>query len=145
MRAQHGFTLIELMIVVAIIAILAALALPAYQDYLVRSQVAEGLSLAGGVKIAVEEYHWAHGSAPTNNADAGVSAPGDISGSVVSSVTVGPGGSITVAYAGPAANIAIAASELQLMPDWASGGSSVWSCAGAGTTIEDKYLPTSCR
>lgn len=145
MRKQAGFTLIELMIVVAIIAILAAVALPAYQDYLIRAQVAEGFSLTSGAKVAVEEYHWATGVAPTDNTAAGLETAANIRGRYVSSVAVGDGGAITVAFAQPSANAKIAASELQLVPDWSSDGSTVWTCDGPGTTLDVKYLPTVCR
>ena len=142
---QKGFTLIELMIVVAIIAVLAAIALPAYQDYLIRAQVAEGFSLTSGAKVAVEEYHWATGVAPASNVEAGLEAAANIKGRYVSAVTIGAGGAITVAFAGPNANTKIAASELQLVPDWSSNGSTLWSCDGPGTTLDLKYLPTVCR
>ncbi|KRG46268.1 fimbrial protein [Stenotrophomonas panacihumi] len=145
MRLQRGFTLIELMIVVAIIAILAAIALPAYQDYLIRAQVSEGFSLTSGAKVAVEEYHWATGVAPVSNEEAGLEEAAKISGKYVSSVTVGDGGGITVAFASPAANSKIADAELQLVPDWSGEGSTVWTCDGTGTTLDAKYLPTICR
>lgn len=145
MRNENGFTLIELMIVVAIIAILAAIALPAYQDYLVRAQVSEGFSLTSGAKVAVEEYHWATGVAPTSNEEAGLEDAGNITGRYVSAVTIGEGGSITVAFGGADTNAKIAASELQLVPDWSGNGSTVWNCDGPGTTLDAKYLPTVCR
>ena len=72
MKKQQGFTLIELMIVVAIIGILAAIAIPAYQDYTIRAQVSEGLNLSGGAKAAVTEYFQDRGALPTNNAEAGL-------------------------------------------------------------------------
>ena len=86
MHKQQGFTLIELMIVVAIIGILAAVAIPAYQDYTVRAQVTEGLSLASGAKTAVSEYWASNGSLPTDNATAGMRDSTDIRGNNVESV-----------------------------------------------------------
>ncbi|MDR1662653.1 MAG: prepilin-type N-terminal cleavage/methylation domain-containing protein, partial [Azoarcus sp.] len=79
-RVQQGFTLIELMIVVAIIGILAAIALPAYQDYTARAQMSEGFSLAGGQKLAVSEYHSNYGHYPTDNSVAGVAQAASITG-----------------------------------------------------------------
>ncbi|BCX45170.1 pilin [Stenotrophomonas pavanii] len=135
--------MIELMIVVAIIAILAAIAVPAYQIYLVRAQVAEGMALAGDLKVAVAEYQWATGSPPSSDADMSRTAAGG--GRYVSSMTVGSGGVITVVYAGPAANSAIKSSVLQWVPDWTAQGATRWSCNGAGTTVPKQYLPKACR
>ncbi|MCH7538686.1 MAG: pilin, partial [Proteobacteria bacterium] len=88
MKKQQGFTLIELMIVVAIIGILAAIAIPAYQDYTIRAQVSEGLNLSGGAKAAVTEYFQDRGTMPLDNAEAGLAAALDIQGKYVFSVTV---------------------------------------------------------
>lgn len=88
---QKGFTLIELMIVIAIIGILAAIALPAYQDYTKRSRVSEGLSLAGGAKSALTEYYASNNKWPSSNAEAGIAEPASIKGNAVKSVTVSTG------------------------------------------------------
>ena len=142
---QKGFTLIELMIVVAIIAILAAIAIPAYQNYLIRAQVSEGMSLVSAAKTGVDEFVSNYGTFPSTNASAGVPQAQSISGSYVSTVTVGKGGKITVAYLGPKANAAIKGSYLVLSPT-NNVGSVSWSCGStAGTTIAAEYLPASCR
>ena len=144
-RMQKGFTLIELMIVVAIIAILAAIAIPAYQDYVIRSQVTEGSSLAEGSKTAVAEYYSNTGRFPLTNVSAGVAPSGSITGSYVSSVTI-TSGKITVNYGGPKANTAIAKTDTLVFSPIGGGGSTIWNCtSAAGSTVNVKYRPTICR
>lgn len=145
MKMQKGFTLIELMIVVAIIAILAAIALPAYQDYTIRSQVSEGAVLADGAKTAVAEYFSNTGSAPSTNAMAGLAAAASINGKFVSQLAVGANGVITATYSNTAprrANAVLNNQTLTFTPSF-SGGSTVWTCASSG--IATKHLPTICR
>ena len=139
---QHGFTLIELMIVVAIIAILAAIAIPAYQDYTIRSQVTEGLSLSTGAKSAVWDFIANTGRFPNNNQSAGLAPKTDIKGSYVDSVET-VGGVITVTYNGPKANTYITTASLTLSAI-TTAGSIIWRCRG-DTNMKQQYLPASCR
>ncbi len=141
-QLQQGFTLIELMIVVAIIGILAAIAIPAYQNYTIRAQVSEGLSLADGAKTAMTEFYTNKGTFPTANASAGLAAAGSITGNYVSGVDISTG-AIVVTY-GNNANAAIKAKTLVLTPT-ANGGSVSWVCGGGSTSVPKQYLPTSCQ
>jgi type IV pilus assembly protein PilA len=145
-KIQQGFTLIELMIVVAIIGILAAIAIPAYQDYTIRAQVSEGLNLSGGAKAAVSEFFMDQGVYPANNVTAGIEAPAAINGKYVTQVAVA-NGTITVTYGLDAnANIAGATLTMTPIPAAANLGSVSWTCAGGnilgGTP---KWLPAACR
>jgi type IV pilus assembly protein PilA len=144
MKKMQGFTLIELMIVVAIIAILAAIALPAYQDYVIRSQVSEGAVLSDGAKTAVAEFYSNRGTAPTDNTSAGLAASDSITGKFVATVNVA-GGVITAVYSSTSpqrANAKITGSDLIFSPTF-SAGSTVWTCRTSG--LAEKYLPVICR
>jgi len=148
MKKQQGFTLIELMIVVAIIGILAAIAIPAYQDYTIRAQVSEGLNLSGGAKAAVTEYFQDRGQMPSDNTMAGVATPAsEIAGKYVSSVQVGGTGALTVTYGGIAgdAHTVITGAQLLLTPSTAQAGSVTWTCTTGPAVIENKHLPAACR
>ena len=143
MKKQQGFTLIELMIVVAIIGILAAIAIPAYQDYTIRAQVSEGLSLSAGGKAAVAEYYQDSGTWPANNAEAGLEVSTNISGKYVTKVAVGAGnGVITVTYGGDA-NSNITGDSMTLTATDNTGSVS-WECAN-GSGLDAKWLPSACR
>ena len=141
-RIQQGFTLIELMIVIAIIGILAAVAIPAYQDYTIRAQVSEGMSLASASKMAASEYYNQNGSFPANNGQAGLAPSGTIKGEYVSSVGQA-GGNITITYSGPNINSEVAGSTLVLSAITYQG-SVDWNCKPDGG-ISKQYLPASCR
>ncbi|EMT9574146.1 pilin, partial [Neisseria gonorrhoeae] len=157
---QKGFTLIELMIVIAIVGILAAVALPAYQDYTARAQVSEAILLAEGQKSAVTEYYLNHGKWPENNGNAGVASPSDIKGKYVESVTVAKG-VVTAKMKPSGVNKEIKDKKLSL---WArrENGSVKWFCGQPVTRngddkddvakdvtgndkINTKHLPSTCR
>ena len=136
----QGFTLIELMIVVAIIGILAAIAIPAYQDYTIRAQVAEGLSLSNAAKASLGEYYVNRGAWPADNAEAGLEAAGNIVGRYVVSVEVA-GAVVTVTYGNDAHAVIDTKTITLTIAD--NLGSLIWDCAGVG--IADKHLPAACR
>ncbi|MBJ1819164.1 pilin [Neisseria meningitidis] len=159
---QKGFTLIELMIVIAIVGILAAVALPAYQDYTARAQVSEAILLAEGQKSAVTEYYLNHGKWPKNNTSAGVaSTPSDIKGKYVKEVEV-KNGVVTATMLSSGVNKEIQGKKLSL---WAKrqDGSVKWFCGQPVTRnnntandavtangktddkINTKHLPSTCR
>jgi type IV pilus assembly protein PilA len=141
---QKGFTLIELMIVVAIIAILAAIAIPAYQDYLIRTQVSEGATLSDGAKTAIAEFYSNTGHFPLTNESAGLPTTiTSISGSYVSQVDVSAiPGQIVATFNGPKANSHIS-NKTFVLSAITKDGSFAWSCSLS--TVDKKYLPTNCR
>ena len=147
-KVQQGFTLIELMIVVAIIGILAAIAIPAYQDYTIRAQVSEGLNLSAAAKAAVTEYFQDRGVYPTDNTEAGLSAAGTIQGNYVKSVTVTKTGLINMLYSKVApqeANTSIDTAVLTLSPV-TNAGSVDWNCNGGNILkTNPQWLPAACR
>jgi type IV pilus assembly protein PilA len=141
-RVQQGFTLIELMIVVAIIGILAAVAIPAYQDYTIRAQVSEGMSLAAGAKTAIAEFYNGTGRFPAANSSLGLADLGDIKGTYVDQVDAS-NGVIKARFGGSSVNAAISGDVLNISAVTSSAGSVQWTCNS--TDLDDKYLPTSCR
>ncbi|MBP2672084.1 MAG: type pilus assembly protein PilA [candidate division NC10 bacterium] len=168
-KIQKGFTLIELMIVVAIIGILAAIAIPAYQDYTIRAQVTEGLSLASDLKAAIAEVTAQTGEWPADLIEVGMGSAAtatDKLGKYVTGVDVS-NGTINITFGG-AANSAITAGILSIRPYSNLNGDVVWVCGNANssvdpdlstkattnatvdsspstTTLKDKYMPASCR
>ncbi|HHR3548011.1 TPA: pilin [Neisseria gonorrhoeae] len=155
---QKGFTLIELMIVIAIVGILAAVALPAYQDYTARAQVSEAILLAEGQKSAVTEYYLNNGEWPENNTSAGVASASDIKGKYVKEVKVEKG-VVTATMASSNVNKEIQGKKLSL---WGrrENGSVKWFCgqpvkrnaadddtvaADKDKEIDTKHLPSTCR
>jgi len=136
---QKGFTLIELMIVIAIIGILAAIALPAYQDYTKRAHVSEGLVLAEGAKAIITEHYSSKGIWPTNNADAGLAASTSITGNAVNSVSI-DGSKITITFNEKVQNLATLT-----LQGTEQGGYVMWACGQTSSTLTARYRPSNCR
>jgi len=140
-KLQRGFTLIELMIVVAIIGVLAAIAISAYQEYTIRAQISEGLTLAAGAKVAVSEYFLERGAWPADNTAAGLADKHDIIGRYTEHIEV-EDNVIEIKY-GYDAHTAIFDEKIELTAV-TNAGSFGWTCASAGV-IQPKHLPATCR
>jgi type IV pilus assembly protein PilA len=161
LKQNKGFTLIELMIVVAIIGILASLAISAYQTYTVRAQISEGISMAAGAKVSITDAYTNDGVAPADRAAAGMTpAASDTRGSYVSGVQIS-NGRVDVTFGGPRAHAEIVGKTFSLTPYETTGNTIIWRCGAAAApigaallnggdphqapTIETRYLPSSCR
>ena len=155
---QKGFTLIELMIVVAIIGILAAIAIPAYQDYITRSQVSEAVTLGGGLKSPLAEYGADKNAWPTLvGADVSAPSAGELNATLVgkystvvtkAAADIGtyPAGQISIAMTtGKASGSVLTYTTGNGGSTWACGNTTVDSATGSGTDIDAKYLPNSCK
>lgn len=140
-KHQSGFTLIELMIVVAIIGILAAIAIPMYQSYSIRTQVTEGINLSSGAKVAVSDYFMNTGGWPTNNSVAGLALATEIVGDYTAQVAVS--NNVIQIQFGNSAHSQINGQSVTLTGA-DSNGSVTWTCASGGG-IDDSNLPSVCR
>ena len=161
LRLSRGFTLIELMIVVAIIGILSSLAISAYQTYTVRAQIAEGLNMAAGAKVPIADAYTNDGVAPADRAAAGMTPNAtDTRGSYVSGVEI-TDGRVDITFSGPRAHADIVGQTLSLTPYETAGNTLIWRCGAAGIpaggsllnggashqgpTVNTRYLPSTCR
>ncbi len=141
-QVQQGFTLIELMIVVAIVGILAAIAIPAYQDYTIRARVTEGLSLAAAAKSAVEDTVNSTGAFPSTDQSAGW---GGASTALVTSVDVGAAGVITITYSAASSLGPFASQKITMTPSGGNGSPVQWTCLVQSPSTNNRYVPANCR
>jgi type IV pilus assembly protein PilA len=144
-KMQQGFTLIELMIVVAIIGILAAVAIPAYQDYTIRAKVTEGVNVAGAARASVSDFFMANNALPADNAEAGLGTNTDYATNIVATLDVAAG-VITVAF-DPAAlggGVTAGTNALVFTPNAVSGQPITWDCT-TNSTLPNKFRPANCR
>ena len=158
---NRGFTLIELMIVVAIIGILSSLAISAYQTYTIRAQIAEGLNMAAAAKVPITDAYTNDGTAPADRAAAGLTPnPTDTRGNYVSQVAI-DNGRVDITFGGPLAHAEIVGQTVSLTPYETAGNTIVWRCGNSAApaggalligganhqnaSVEPRYLPTNCR
>ena len=151
-QSQRGFTLIELMIVVAIVGILASVAIPAYSDYTVRAKVTEGIAAAGAAKTSVADYYYANNALPTSNSEAGLGTSTSYSTDIISEISVldsesgsGSNGTIEVTYKEIGGEVTDG-DKLTISPT-VGGNGVTWDCSVSGLTpaLPSKYAPASCR
>ena len=144
-NVQKGFTLIELMIVVAIVGILTAIALPTYQNYTTRAKVAEVLAAMETAKTAVAETYTSTGTLPTSNSAAGLGAAASYSTTYLTSLTVGAAGLVSAVIRGTN-NASIDATTMRLTPTAGTNGQITWVCTNSGTAATvNPFLPQNCR